>query len=67
MLAAKSVMTRRQWTSLLEALVRIAAVGHVAWVCEVHRQVWECVRRALAGEDLPGDLRATIYPSNSAT
>jgi hypothetical protein len=63
-LAAKSVMTRRQWTSLLEALVRIAAVGHVAWVCEVHRQVWECVRRALAGEDLPGDLRTTIYPGN---
>lgn len=61
-LAAKAVMTRRQWTSLLEALVRIAAVGHVAWVCEVHRQAWECVRRTLAGEDLPGDLRTVIYP-----
>ncbi|WP_031213711.1 hypothetical protein [Mesorhizobium sp. L2C084A000] len=61
-LAAKSVMTRRQWTSLLEALIRIAAVGHVAWVCEVHRQMWECVRQALAGVDLPDDLRATIYP-----
>jgi len=61
-LAAKSVMTRRQWTSLLEALVRIAAVAHVAWVCEVHRQAWACVRRALAGEAVPTDLRAAIYP-----
>ena len=63
-LAAKSVMTRRQWTSLLEALVRIAAVGHVAWVCEVHRQLWQCVQQSLAGVDLPDDLRATIYPRN---
>lgn len=61
-ISAKSVMTRRQWTSLVEALVRVAAVGHVAWLCEVHRQAWECVRRALGGEELPDDLRAAIYP-----
>jgi hypothetical protein len=61
-LAAKSVMTRRQWMSLLEALVRIAAVAHVAWVCEVHRRLWDCVRRVLAGGDLPDDTRTAIYP-----
>lgn len=61
-LAVKAVMTRRQWTSLLEALVRIAAVAHVAWICDVHRRLWECVRGVLAGGDPPADTRATIYP-----
>ncbi|WP_425998237.1 hypothetical protein [Caulobacter sp. DWR1-3-2b1] len=60
-LAAKSVMTRRQWTSLLEALVRIAAVAHVAWVCEVHRQIWACVLQSLSGAE-PANVRETIYP-----
>jgi hypothetical protein len=61
-LAAKGVMTRRQWTSLLEALVRIAAVAHVAWICEVHRRMWEGVRAVLAGAEPPGDVRTAIYP-----
>ncbi|OZB11119.1 MAG: hypothetical protein B7X67_05130 [Rhizobiales bacterium 39-66-18] len=61
-LAAKAVMTRRQWSSLLEALVRIAAVAHVAWLCEVHRRLWESVRAVLAGAAAPADVRAEIYP-----
>jgi hypothetical protein len=61
-LAAKAVMTRRQWTSLLEALVRIAAVAQVAWVSEVHRRLWACVRDVLAGGDPPADIRSAIYP-----
>lgn len=63
-MSAKPVMTRRQWTSLLEALVRIAAVGHVAWVCEVHRRIWACVQQSLVGADLPEDVRLAIYPRN---
>jgi hypothetical protein len=59
---AKPLMTRRQWTSLLEALVRIASVAHVAWLCEVQRQVWQCLRLALVGESVPPDVRERIYP-----
>ena len=59
---AKKLMTRRQWTSLLEALVRIAAVAHVAWLCEVQKLIWECIKAALAGEAVPKDIRAKIYP-----
>jgi hypothetical protein len=59
---AKPLMTRRQWTSLLEALIRIAAVAHVAWLCEVQRQAWQCLRLAITGEPVPSDLRERIYP-----
>jgi hypothetical protein len=59
---AKALMTRRQWTSLLEALVRIAAVAHVAWLCEVQRNIWQVVRGALAGEEASEGVRERIYP-----
>lgn len=59
---AKPLMTRRQWTSLLEALVRIAAVAHVAWLCEVQRNVWQVLRTALAGEESSEDVRERLYP-----
>lgn len=65
-LAVKAVMTRRQWTSLLEALVRIAAVAQVAWVSEVHRRLWACVSEVLAGGDPPADIRSAIYPRELA-
>jgi hypothetical protein len=60
--AAKPLMTRRQWTSLLEALVRIAAVAHVAWLCEVQKMIWDSVRLAIDGETIPDDARSLFYP-----
>lgn len=61
-IAAKPLMTRRQWTSLLEALIRVAAVAHVAWLCEVQKLTWGLLRLALKGEALPADVRLRIYP-----
>ncbi len=61
---AKDSMTRRQWTSLLEAIVRLAAVAHVTWLCDVHAKSWECIKAALDGNG-PGDAaaaRASMYP-----
>ncbi|CAA7614220.1 conserved hypothetical protein [Magnetospirillum sp. LM-5] len=60
--AAKPLLTRRQWISLLEALVRIAAVAHVAWACEVQKHIWGMLRGVLAGDARPDDVRARIYP-----
>ena len=60
--AAKMLMTRRQWISLLEALVRIAAVAHVFWLCEVQARIWESLQVALKGGDLDPDPRSRIYP-----
>jgi hypothetical protein len=63
-IAAKPAMTRRQWTSLLESVLRLAAVAHVAWTCDVHAKTWNCLRGALDGGG-PRDVeetRASVFP-----
>ncbi|WP_271893351.1 hypothetical protein [Candidatus Phyllobacterium onerii] len=63
-IAAKSAMTRRQWTSLLESVLRLGAVAHVTWTCDLHARMWSCVRSALDGAG-PKDIdeaRALIFP-----
>lgn len=49
-LAAKSAMTRRQWTSLLESILRIGVVSHVLWLCHVNHNLWLEAQAALRGE-----------------
>ena len=49
-LDAKESMTRRQWTSLLEGLLRIATTAHVLWVCSINRRVWQAVRAIIEGQ-----------------
>jgi hypothetical protein len=63
--AAKPLITRRQWISVLEALLRLAAVAHVAWLCEVHARAWDCLRAALGGQGPKGtgETRAALYPT----
>lgn len=63
-LAAKPLMTRRQWISLLEALIRIAAVSHVAWICEVQQKIWEIITLAIKGIPPAGDIRDALYPND---
>lgn len=46
-LGAKSSMTRRQWVSVLESVVRLGAVSHVLWVCRANHRLWQFVERAL--------------------
>ncbi|MGO7587842.1 hypothetical protein [Rhizobium leguminosarum] len=48
-IAAKPMMTRRQWTSLLESIVRLGSVAHVVWLCEVHARVWHVLSATLEG------------------
>lgn len=57
-IAAKAVVTRRQWTSLLEAVLRIAAVAHVTWLLDVQARTWGLVRAALDGA-APDSVEAT--------
>lgn len=46
-IAAKQAMTRRQWISLLEAVLRIGAVSHVLWVCDVNDRIWWLTRNII--------------------
>ena len=52
-LAAKSCMTRRQWISLFEAIVRLGSATHVLWLCDLSDKLWRQVRAVLEGEDVP--------------
>jgi hypothetical protein len=62
-IAAKDAMTRRQWTTLLEAIIRLGAVAHVAWLCDVQARIWRNVREAI-NEQPSGDesLAGSIFP-----
>jgi hypothetical protein len=47
--ASKPLLTRRQWISLLESILRLGTVAHVIWLCELHSRVWACLSEALNG------------------
>jgi len=51
-IAAKRCMTRRQWISLLEAIVRLGSVTHVLWLCDVNDKLWRQIRATLDSGDL---------------
>jgi hypothetical protein len=50
---AKEHMTRRQWISLLEAILRLGVVTHVMWLCDVNDRIWSLAKRVIGGEDAP--------------
>jgi hypothetical protein len=69
--SVKPQMTRRQWTSLLESVLRIASTAHVMWLADVNHRVWSRIRTALEG--LTGNASESaevasleIYPSELA-
>ena len=66
-LHAKNAMTRRQWTSILEAVIRIAAVAHVNWLCDVQTRIWRCLSDSLKGQGPAGsdEARAAVFPESS--
>jgi hypothetical protein len=65
--AAKSSMTRRQWISLFEAVVRIGAVSHVLWLCSVSSRLWEHALRIISGTsqapDSVDEVRNLVFSS----
>jgi hypothetical protein len=67
LIQAKQAMTRRQWTSLLEAVLRLAAAAHVAWLCDVQARTWRCLSEALAGNGPAGAeaVRAQAFPGDA--
>ncbi|MGR6739418.1 hypothetical protein [Pseudomonas chlororaphis] len=61
---AKNAMTRRQWTSLLEAVLRVGAVSHVTWLCDVHARIWGSLSAVLSTGVTPNEqeVRIAIFP-----
>lgn len=52
-IGAKASMTRRQWVSLLEAVLRIGVVSHVLWLCDVNDRIWSIARGCILEEVAP--------------
>lgn len=61
---AKDALTRRQWTSLLEAVLRLATVSHVTWLCDVQARIWSCLSAALEGDgpSTEAEVRGIVFP-----
>ena len=48
----KDKLTRRQWLSVVESLIRIACASHVLWNSKLNDLVWDYIKKCLNGKDL---------------
>jgi hypothetical protein len=49
----KRKLTRRQWTVLCEALIRLGLATHVLWVCHANSESWDILLDVAAGGGVP--------------
>ena len=52
-LELKGVLTRRQWVSMLESVLRIGTASHVLWLCHANSRCLSLLEDAIQGRDLP--------------
>jgi hypothetical protein len=48
----KTQLTRRQWISMLESVLRIGTASHVLWICHVNEVIWSLFQACLGGEEV---------------
>lgn len=46
----KKHLSRRQWTSIFESLLRLGSSSFTFWVCYLHSQIWEAMNQALKSQ-----------------
>lgn len=51
-ISLKNHLTRRQWISMLESILRLGSASHILWVCKVNEICFELLRDALEGREL---------------
>jgi hypothetical protein len=52
-LQLKGFLTRRQWVSMLESILRIGTASHVLWLCHANSHCLDLLNSALQGRDTP--------------
>jgi hypothetical protein len=52
-LKLKGCLTRRQWVSTLESVLRIGTASHVLWLCHANSLCLEVIEGALQGNEIP--------------
>jgi hypothetical protein len=62
----KQVLTRRQWTVLVESVLRLGLGMHALWVCHINWVAWQIVLRVASGATIPTDqeLEKEIWESH---
>jgi hypothetical protein len=68
-LETKRTLTRRQWTVLLESMLRLGLGMHVLWTCNANIAVWEGTLAVASGSNPPtaADLELAIWETNEET
>ena len=52
-LEAKPILTRRQWTSVLESCLRLGLGSHTLWVSKCNRELFSICNEVLSGGEVP--------------
>jgi len=55
-LSLKKHLTRRQWVSMLESILRLGSASHVMWICRANHECFKLIRNAIDGKSVP-DLK----------
>lgn len=68
-LTVKSALTRRQWTVLLESMLRIGLGMHVLWTCNANIIAWEIALSVASGSTSPtaADIESAIWETHDET
>lgn len=53
-LSLKTLLTRRQWVSMLESVLRLGSASHILWICRANAVCFDLMRQALSGEHVGG-------------
>ena len=66
MIQAKQMLTRRQWTSSLESILRIGISGHVLWIAKVNHELMSITDAVLDGLGIPStsELKSRLSTGN---
>ena len=48
-LSLKNYLTRRQWISMVEAILRLGTASHILWTCHANAECFKMAREALQG------------------
>lgn len=61
----KNQLTRRQWLSVLESLIRIGCSAHILWTCNLNIIVWNYLKARINGEKITDeDFLAQIHDAH---
>lgn len=68
-LSTKGLLTRRQWTVLVESLLRLGLGMHVLWTCNANIIIWRQVLSAASGDAPPtaGTVETAVWESHDET